>query len=462
MTEIAARLEALPATKSMRKILLLVGIGWLFDAMDQGMVSGVIAAIGKDWVLSTFQLSWLGSAGVFGMILGAAASGAIADRWGRRAVIIVTLLIYSVGSALSGLAVSYEMLVVCRFVTGFGLGGELPAASTLVSEFSPLSARGRNVVLLESFWAWGWIVASLVAYFIIPVYGWRVAFLVGAVPALFAAVLRRAVPESPRYLELAGRTDEAEAIVSSMEAEATPVRMQAEPSGTGKVAAGRMGSATASNRGERGATASDRTGKSSFARLWSAEHRRTTVVLWIIWFGVNFGYYGFVLWTPTLLMGQGFDMVKSFGFTVIMCFAQLPGYFSAAYLIEKLGRKPVLIAYFAGTALAAWFFGHAGSETMVLVWGCLLYFFALGAWGCVYSYTPEVYPTEVRGSGAGWASAFGRIGAFVAPFIVPALYTAFGSGAGFAAVFAVLAAAFALVSLVVALFGRETRGVSLE
>jgi putative MFS transporter len=168
-----------------------------------------------------------------------------------------------------------------------------------------------------------------------------------------------------------------------------------------------------------------------------------------------------VLWTPTLLMGQGFEMVKSFGFTVVMCLAQLPGYFSAAWLIEKAGRKPVLIVYFAGTAMAAWLFGHADSETMVLATGCLLYFFALGAWGCVYSYTPEVYPTEVRGSGAGWAAAFGRIGAFIAPFVVPVVYGMFGEGAGFAAVFTVLCTAFALVAVVVAVFGRETKGKPL-
>ena len=438
---ISQRLEALPMTASMRKILLLVGIGWFFDAMDQGMVSGVIAAIGGDWALTTLELSILATAGTFGMILGAALSGMAADRWGRRSVIIYTLLIYSVGSALSGFAVNYAMLIVCRFVTGFGLGGELPAASTLVSEFSPLKSRGRNVVLLESFWAWGWIAASLVAYFVIPYYGWRIAFIIGALPALFAAVLRRAVPESPRFLEFRGRDDEADQLVTHMETEAGIAVPQEEKTP--------LPPAKVEGQG------------ASLRRLWTQGNARSTAVLWVIWFGVNFGYYGFVLWTPTLLMGQGFDMVKSFGFTVIMCLAQLPGYFSAAYLIEKIGRKPVLIAYFAGTAVAAWLFGHAGSETLVLVYGCLLYFFALGAWGCVYSYTPEVYPTGVRAAGSGWAAAFGRIGAFIAPFIVPALYHMFGTSSGFAAVFIVLSAAFAIVAVVVAVFGRETKGVPL-
>jgi putative MFS transporter len=436
---ISQRLERLPMTKTMKKILLLVGIGWMFDAMDQGMVSGVLAAVGQTWELTTLQQSILASAGTFGMILGAALAGAAADRWGRRTVIVFTLMLYSFGSLLCGLSVSYPMLVACRFLTGFGLGGELPAASTLVSEFSPKASRGRNVVLLESFWAWGWIAAALVAYLLIPVYGWRIAFIVGALPAFFAAVLRYKVPESPRYLELSGDFETADRLVSAMEDEAGMRIPNSEKTPIEQVVRG----------------------KGSFFELWSKPHLRSTVVLWVIWFGINFGYYGFVLWTPTLLMAQGFTMVRSFGFTVIMCLAQLPGYFSAAWLIERIGRKPTLIIYFAGTALASWLFGHAGTEAAVLASGCLLYFFALGAWGCVYSYSPEVYPTEVRGSGTGWAGAFGRIGAFVAPFVVPAVYASFGEQAGFTAVFAVLAAAFAITALVIAVAARETKGKPL-
>jgi len=440
MATISQRIESLPMTKATWLILFLVGLGWMFDAMDQGMVSGVIAAIGTDWDLSKYELSWLTSSGIFGMIIGAALSGAISDRLGRRTVILYTLLIYSIGSFLCGISTEYWMLIIFRFITGFGLGGELPAASTLVSEISPLKSRGRNVVILESFWAWGWIAASLVAFLVIPYYGWRMAFFIGAIPALFAAALRYKVPESPRFLELNGRRDEAEKVVSELEiaagVEPVPDNTPVEK-------------------------AKKKPWYDEFKLLWRKENLRSTSVLWVIWFGINFGYYGFVLWTPSLLTEQGFDIVKSFGFTVIMCLAQVPGYFSAAYVVERWGRKPTLIVYFAGTALASWFFGHADSDATILAAGCLLYFFALGAWGCVYSYTPEVYPTDVRGAGSGWASAFGRIGAFIAPFIVPVLYSSFGSDNGFMLVFAVLAAAFALVAIVILLFGRETKGISL-
>jgi putative MFS transporter len=426
----------------MKKVLFLTGIGWMFDAMDQGMVSGVMAAIGKEWMLTTGQLGLLGSSGMLGMALGAALSGMAADRFGRRAVVMYTLVIYGAASALAGFSTSFEMLLVLRFLTGFGLGGELPAASTLVSEYSPANARGRNVVILESFWAWGWILAALVAYMLIPLYGWRMAFWVGAVPALYAAYLRKSVPESPRYLAAVGKVSEAEELVSSMERQA----------GIKQVPVIQEAAAETQPQAER----------VTFLSLFSKKYIVTTIVLWVIWFGINFGYYGFVLWTPTLLVGKGFALVKSFEFTLIMCLAQLPGYYSAAWLVEKVGRKAVLSTYFAGTALASWLFGHAASSGEVLAFGCMLYFFSLGAWGCVYAYTPEVYPTAARASGTGWASAFGRIGAFIAPFVVPVIYKSYGAGKGYTYVFIMLTAVFAAVSIVVALLGRETMGKSLE
>ena len=457
IAKLTNRIDRLPSTPMLKKILFLTGLGWMFDAMDQGMVSGVMAAIGTDWNLSTGQIGLLGSSGMLGMILGAALSGMAADKWGRKNIVMYTLVLYGVASGLAGFAVNYPMLLVLRFCTGFGLGGELPAASTLVSEYSPKKIRGRNVIILESFWAWGWILAALVAYLLIPVYGWRIAFWAGAVPALFAAYLRKAVPESPRYLEEAGRYEEAEHLVRIMEKQAgrEALSEQAEYEG--------LSEQTWKSHRDGEALQERQLKKSpSLGELWSKKYIKTTVVLWTIWIGINFGYYGFVLWTPSLLMAQGFELIKSFEFTLIMCLAQLPGYFSAAYFVEKIGRKKVLTIYFAGTALAAWLFGHADSAALVLIYGCMLYFFSLGAWGCVYTYTPEVYPTAARASGAGWAAAFGRIGAFIAPLIVPVIYDTYGNERGYTYIFILLTGVFAAVAVVAGVFGKETMGKSLE
>jgi putative MFS transporter len=458
--DIASRINRLPMTPLFRKVLFMTGIGWLFDAMDQGMVAGVMAAIGKDWTLNPGQIGLLGSISMLGMALGAALSGMAADRWGRKFVIMWTLIIYGVASGLSGFAVNLPMLLTLRFITGFGLGGELPAAVTLISEYSPTKVRGRNVILLESFWAWGWIAASLVAYLVIPVYGWQMAFWIGAVPALFAAFLRKVVPESPRYLEATGQLAKADALVSIMEKQA------GLSSGSALNEAVHSGSALhGAVHGEAApgeAVSSGNNHPITFAGLWSGRLFRSTIVLWIIWFGINFGYYGFVLWTPTLLVGKGFALVKSFEFTLIMCLAQLPGYYSAAYLVERIGRKIALTLFFTGTAVAAWLFGHANSTQNVLIFGSLLYFFSLGTWGCVYAYTPEVYPTAARASGSGWAASFGRLGAFIAPFIVPVIYQNYGKEIGYTYVFGLLTAVFFIVALVVLLFGKETAGRSLE
>jgi putative MFS transporter len=441
MSNISQRIEKLPVTPMLWKVLFLTGIGWLFDAMDQGMVAGVMAAIGKVWKLTPADLGLLGSASGVGMAIGAAIAGMAADRWGRRTVITFTLVLYGLASVLSGIAPNFSLLLVLRFLTGLGLGGELPAASTLVSEFSPAKARGRMVVLLESFWAWGWIAAALIAYLLIPVYGWRVGFFLGGIPALYAAYLRRNIPESPLYLEQKGCFQEADEIVSKMEKQA----------------------GVSNNKSDIVNQLEDEKRSSiTLSDLWSQAYLRRTIVLWILWLGINFGYYGFVLWIPTLLVGKGFSLVRGFEFTLIMSIAQLPGYYSSAYLIERIGRKAVLVIYLSGTALSSYMFSQAASVTTVLVFGCLLYFFSLGAWGAVYAYTPEVYPTRVRGSGVGWAAAVGRIGSIAAPYIVGLVYESKGKQAGFTYVFIMITIVFAVVAVVIALAGVETKGRTLD
>lgn len=436
---IAQRLERLPLTRTHWALLMATGIGWLFDSMDVGLVSFVMPAIQKEWNLLPTQLGMIGSIGMAGMAIGAATSGMFADKFGRRAVILFTLVLFGLATGFCGLATGLAMLMAARFFVGAGLGGELPIASTLVSEFSPAGVRGRMVVILESFWAWGWIAAALVAYLLVPTYGWRFAFFIGAIPALYAAYLRRAIPESPRFLERQGRYDEADAIVTRMEQEAGVKTENKE------------------------ATKFTDSPRLTLAELWSDFYWRRTLTTWVLWLGINFGYYGFVTWIPTLLVSaKGFLIIKSLKYVLIMSFAQLPGYFSAAWLIEKIGRKAVLIVYLAGTALAAYFFGQSNSTTQIMTWGCLLYFFSLGAWGCVYAYTPENFPTRARGTGVGWAAAVGRLGAIAAPYVVGAMYQAYGKATGYTSVFIMLTVVFAVTAVVVWIFGVETLGKTLD
>ncbi|MCY0879016.1 MAG: MFS transporter [Firmicutes bacterium] len=409
------------------RLLTVAGLGTLFDSMDVGIVSFVMAALISAWRLDPFWIGIVGSINLVGMAIGAALAGSLADRMGRRQIFLLTLLIYSVATGLSGLSIALWMLLLCRFVVGLGLGGELPVTTTMVTEFLPQRDRGRGIVLLESFWAVGWLVASLVAFLVIPLWGWRAAFLLGTLPALYVLYLRRGIPESPRFLMRTGHPQEARRIMSMVQGR--------------EVAATEIAGPT-------------RVTRPRLTALFRPPFRQRTAMLWALWLGMNFAYYGMFLWLPSVLVDRGFSLVNSFGYTLIVTAAELPGYLSAAWLIDRFGRKPVLVTYVALTALFAALFGHATGVAAVLWFGCLLAFFNLGAWGTTYAYTAEQYPTLLRGTGSGWAMGVGRIGGIVGPTIVGTLLASHLQVAG---VFWIFTAVLIAVALVVAVLGKETR-----
>ena len=429
------RLDALPFTGEHRRLLLGSGVGWALDAMDVGLISFILAQLAVTWSATPGELSWIASAGFVGMALGASLGGLLADRIGRRSVFALTLLVYGSATGVSALAWSVGSLLVLRFVVGLGLGAELPVASTLVSEFAPPRIRGRIIVLLEAFWAVGWTIAAVIGYFVVPSgdNGWRWALALGAVPALYATVVRLKLPESVRFLEARGRHDEAERTVRRFERSAGGLGPEQLAGHDVPPAAQQPGYAPSP-----AASVSARIGA-----LWSAGLRRRTGALWLVWFCVNFSYYGAFIWLPTLLIADGFSLVRSFGFTLVITLAQLPGYATAAVLVETWGRRNTLATFLAGSAVAAAIFAGASSMTMVLVGGCLLSFFNLGAWGALYAVTPEIYPTPLRATGSGSAAGVGRIASVLAPLAVPPIRDWGGTGllfGIFGAVFLVAAA----------------------
>lgn len=434
----AQRLDRLPFGPLHRRLLFGSGGGWALDAMDVGLISFVMAALAVQWDLDATTTSWIASIGFIGMAFGASLGGLLADRIGRRQVFAATLLLYGVATGAAALSWSVGALLVFRFIIGLGLGAELPVASTLVSEFAPARIRGRVVVALESFWALGWVLAALIGYFVIPLSddGWRWALALGAVPAAYSAIIRFGLPESVRFLERWGRHDEAEATVRRFE-ESVGVEPPATPAPTPASVLKPLPTRPSA--------------------LWAPGLRRTTASLWVVWFGVNFAYYGAFIWIPSLLVASGMDLVRSFGFTLIITLAQIPGYAVAAVLVEVWGRRPTLSLFLVGSAVSAVFFGNAEGETAILVAGMALSFFNLGAWGALYAISPEVYPTSLRGTGTGWAAGFGRIASVIAPLSVPWMI---GWGEE-PLVFTVFAAFFALAAA--ATWGMpERRGEVLE
>ncbi|HBT20535.1 MAG TPA: MFS transporter [Peptococcaceae bacterium] len=438
------RLEKIPLGPFHYRLLIVCGIGWLFDAMDVGLISFVLPAVGKEWNLSAAQMGALGSIGLLGMGLGAVIGGTLSDRFGRKRIFTYTLVFYGAATFMAGLSDSYLQLLFWRFLVGLGLGAEIPVVFTLMSEFSPARYRGRMTVLLESFWALGWIAAALIGYLVVPRWGWRLAFFIGALPALYSAVLRQTLPESPRYLEKIGNFKAAEAVVAVVEKSSGIFgdRVKEAVSGTAE-------------KGEAEV-------KAAFRDLWSRRYFRRTLCLWLLWFGINFSYYGIVTWLPSLMVGKGFTIIKSFEYVLIMTLGQVPGYFSAAYLVERIGRKATLVSYLTLSAAAAYMFSLSSTTKEIIFWGVAVYFFNLGAWGVLYAYTPELYPTSIRATGAGWASFCGRIGAILAPFIVGQMIILMGQKAAYPVIFFLFTAVFAAAALGMLVLGIETKGKTLE
>ena len=423
----------LPYTREHTRVLLGSGTGWALDAMDVGLISFVGLAIATEWDLSRTEQSWLLSIGFVGMALGATVGGMLADRYGRRTVFALTLVVYGLATGASALATGLAVLLLLRFLVGIGLGAELPVASTLVSELSPTRIRGRMVVALESFWAVGWLLAALIGFFVVPRFddGWRWAFALGLVPALWAVVVRWGLPESHLFLERRGRVQEAEAVVRRFEESAGVEHEESRP--LPDVAPRTPG------------------------QLWSRAYRRRTLGIWLVWFCVNFSYYGAFIWLPSLLYAQGYDLVRSFGYTLLITLAQLPGYAVAAVLVEVWGRRVTLASFLLGSGLSAALFGFADGPTQIVAAGMALSFFNLGAWGALYAVTPEIYPTTVRASGAGAAAGFGRLASIIAPLSVPALLGWWGN-AGLFALFGVTFVVAALAAFTL----PERKGVALE
>lgn len=427
-------------------MLTINGCAWAFDAFDVGLVTFIATALIQAWHLSSAQVGILLSSGLFGMMVGAFLSGPSADRFGRKAVFQWTMLIFSLASLACAFAWDFTSLICFRFLVGVGLGGETPVVTALMGEFIPARDRGKVQGLINTFWAVGWLSAAALSYFIIPGIqeGWRWAFVAGALPALYIWVIRRNLPESPRWLALQGRDQEATTIVDTIEAEVA--KTNTIPPVTAEI----MTTVSVDK-------------KASLGTLFSPAYWRTTVMLWALWFLGMFGYYGLFACLPSLLVKAGHSMVKSFLYVVIMRLAYIPNQILCAYGMDKYGRKRLLTAnlLLAGvaTVLFGWALGYGALEiSQVVLLGVLTSFFVSGIWGITYTYTPELYPTGIRVTGTSMAATCSRMGSMLAPLVIGYALNFVGvSGA-----IAIVAGAFVLAGIIVAALGQETRGRSLQ
>lgn len=381
------------------KLLMVIGTAWLFDAADVALLSFIMPLLKKEMLLTDGQVGLVSSITTVGMIIGAILFGYLADKFGKKNIIIITLLLFSISNLALALTQNLPQFLLVRFITGIGLGGELPVATTIIADSFSGHRRSKMLILVDSFWAIGWILASLLAFLFMPVYGWRPTVIITSVMALYTLVIRRHLPEQTNV-----KNDKLNL-------------------------------------------------KVAFGQIWSKDFRRATICLSILWFIIMFTYYGMFLWLPSVLIKRGFSVVHSFKYTLLMSFAQLPGYFLAAYLMGKLSRKKVLAIYLTGTIIGAFMFATAQSEFLVVFSSCILSFFTLGAWGIMIALTPTQYPLEIRGVGIGFTQSIGRIGATIGPYLIG---FSLGLGINVSTVFSYFVVGL-VIGIIVLVFGMVDR-----
>jgi len=432
-------LEKAPLSRFHYGILLLGSLIYGFTAMNVMLIAAVLTPIIKEFRLEQQPLmsGLLLSVGYLGMFVGALSCGILADHVGRKKTLLFTILTMTVFTALNSLAPDTATMAFLRFLAGIGLGGSLPQPGVYVSEYVPAKYRGRFLGLVETSWVYGALLSLIFPYVLFPTFGWRPTFLVTLVPLILIPIVIFLAPESLRYLQLKGRTSEA---ISSLRRHGlVPVDFD---EGKLPIAASKRYNVV-----------------EALKELWSLTYWKRTLLLWISWAVLVYTYHGIFTWLPTFYVRElGFTVVKSIEWVLIVTLAQVPGYYSAALLLDRAGRKPIAITYLTLAGVGSVLLSLAFDPISILLWSIVISFFNLGAWSALYAYTPELYPTRVRGTGSGAAASIGRIAGTVAPTATPLLY-AYG---GLTAAFAIFAITHLFGAVVVALLGVETKGRILE
>lgn len=382
------------------RLFVIFGLVWLADAMQVLSIGFSAPSIAKTFGITMPEALSTGTFFFIGMLIGAFAFGRLADRIGRRPVLMMAVVIDACAGVASAFAPDLVWLLALRFVTGIGVGGTLPVDYTMMAEFLPSNKRGRWLVLLESFWAVGTICLAVLSLIAVS-WGddaWRLIFFVTGIPALIGVVLRFYIPESPMFLNRNGKSEEARRVLERVaKVNGNDVKIpMLQP-----------------ELQER---------KSIFA-LFSSELRRRSIGLLMAWALISIAYYGVFVYLPIKLASSGFGFMRGQEFLVVLALVQLPGFALSAYGVERWGRKPTLIGFLLLSAVGCMLYS-LGTSTIVVVGSTLLMSFSLlGTWGALYAFTPEVYPTDLRASGMGMAGAIARFGGLFAPAIIAPIMT---------------------------------------
>jgi putative MFS transporter len=439
--ELLARLDRLPFSKWHRNFFIVAFLGILFDAADFAMFGAALPPIAREFGLGPAQAGFLATIGLIGAFVGALFWGTISDYIGRRVAFQATVGIFAVFTGLVAASWNIFSLSAFRFLSNFGLGGEVPVTSTLGSEFSPGRLRGRMTAGIMAAFPLGLAVAALLSLLVIPNFGWRALFILGVIPALLLLFVRRFMPESVRYLLSKGRVAEAEETVSKIERDALGRNLTAaEINALPKIPAEAVVEA-----------------KVTVVELLAPGRLRRTILLWIVSFGFLWSSNGILFMLPTILQERGIPLTQAITFMLVQAIAAFFGYTACGFLIDRFGRRIILFLYFFIGAFFHLWFAEAN--------GMWLYFAAAavgwvnpGVYGATSVYVGELHPTRLRATAVGWFFGIGRIGSFLAPAVV-GLMLANGLGHYVLHTFAL---SFIIAAIALWMVGVETKGRALE
>jgi putative MFS transporter len=438
--EIVARVERLPVSWWHVKTRIIIGVATFFDAFDALAIASVLPAIVPMWKLAPPQIGVLISTGFLGQLIGALFFGWVAERYGRMTGMVWSIGTFAVMSFVCAFAWNYESLLVFRLIQGFGLGGEVPIAAVYISELARSNVRGRFVMLYELVFPVGIVAASVLGLWVVPTLGWHYMFIVGAIPAVLVLVLRRVLPESPRWLASVGRLNEAERAIALIERETEKAIGKPLPAPEPVVRVAEK--------------------RASLADLFGPLYLRRTLVVWMIWFTAYLVNYGLSIWMPTVfrtVFKLPLDVALRYG--LITTAVGLIGAAIAAVIIDRIGRKPLFAICFTGAAGALIVLAQTAnaSAEQVLIYITISYFFVSAINLGVYLYTPELYSTRVRALGVGAATAWLRLASMIGPTAV-----GFMIAGGLSSVFLTFGAVALAAAIVTALFAIETKKRLLE
>ncbi|GAA2365618.1 MFS transporter [Streptomyces cuspidosporus] len=449
---IGARFERLPLCRWHVTVRLIIGAVTFFEAFDQLLIAYALPELRAEWQLSTGQTTSLITIGSLGMLVGALLSGRLADRVGRVKVIAACIALSSVFNLLLTLCTSPGPFMALRFVQGLAIGGEVPVAATFIAEITRAHRRGRFVLLYELVFPAGLTACALLAWWLMPLLGWRWMFGLAAVPGVLCLLVARYVPESPRWLADHGRHEAALATMASIEAKVEKITGEPLP---------RPASVTPTPRQNGGQTTGQTAGRGGLRELLSGRYRRRTLVVSVLWFTGYFVNYGISTWLPTIY-GARFhlDLSDALLYSTVTSCAGFVGCLAVALTVDRVGRRHTLAWSLGAAALCLLLLGlfAGGSAGGVLIWTSLAAVFFFGANICLYLYTPELFPTRVRALGTSVGGAMNRLGVILGPIVVGAVYADGALGT----VFVTLAAVALVGSLTAGVAAEETSGRQLE